>query len=479
MKSSIYISSEQIEVVGYTGKGSNITIVDSITAPLPEGTIINGKIIDSGQLLDAIKYMMTMNATLFKDPSLVVDGSLIVAKRLTVPKLSKNQYLKLIQDDFADTSENFEDLVCGYEMAKGNDPSQTAILACGTARENIEVYLAVFKDAGIKLSAIRVGVSAVIGYVASTPSLQDRSVVINLIDGVTMLSMIFENGVNVFISRTRLYSENEQEFTERLIENLNGLIQFNRSQNFQDITHSYYLGLSHEQLADLALAYTDTNIEVQSLRLGAVSGNQSISYKTYFSILGAMLSDNSIDFISSISQLEKFAKNQRPKNYWIPILAGLVVVLSIPAVMLYAKTQGFNKEITKIVNYIRGDEVVAKSKELDTIISKTSEYLSLEAMINEKRKTDKSKATIDNKILDLITTTHKERTTATMLDFDETTGVIRVNGQSATEKDSSAYVEELKKSKLISNITYTGYSYSSDGRFNFSIDVKLAIKGVK
>ena len=50
MKSSVYISSERIEVIGYGKSGKSVSVEEYATCQLPEGTMINGRIIDSGVL---------------------------------------------------------------------------------------------------------------------------------------------------------------------------------------------------------------------------------------------------------------------------------------------------------------------------------------------------------------------------------------------------------------------------------------------
>ncbi len=477
MKSSIYISPEQIEIIGYIGKGRGIVVKEVLSRELPEGVIINGKITDAGQLLEVIRYLRAHKPEFFISPTLIVDGSSIVSKRIAVPKLSKKQYQRLIHDDFADTADNIDELVCGYQEVDSLDSSQTAILACATAKENVESYVSVFKEAGVRIKAIRVGVQSVINYVASRADFHKKCVVINIVDGVTMLSMIFDNGTNVFVSRTRLYTEDYEEFVQRLQENLSGLVQFNRSQKFGDIACSYYLGLSNEDVALLNEINPHSDVRIEKLNLaGSINSNIELSNKTHLSVLGAMLPDSSIDFINSIKQLEKLKKRERPKRYWIPVIIGTVVLLAIPSAYLFYASSQIYKEIAEINDYMQNPDIVAKSEAIDKIIAETAHITDIATQRELNNKADNRLPDITNQVLDLITTTLTEKTTVTTLAFDEKTGIIRVSAYSATERDSAAYVEEIKKSKLIDSVSYKGYNHGNEGQFIFSIDVKLSVE---
>ncbi|MDR1670077.1 MAG: hypothetical protein LBR76_08970, partial [Oscillospiraceae bacterium] len=240
MESSVYISSEQIQVVGYSGG----VIREFVTHPLPEGTMINGMITDQAFLIECLASMRGEHPELFKKPSLVVDGSAILVKRIPTPKLGKKQYRQLVRDDFSEAGENADDLACGFQTLPGG----RALLACAADKSVIDNYTSAFKSVGVNLRSIRVGTQAIMSYIATRPELQQKSFVLNMIDGVTMLSLIFENGVNVFISRTRLYGDTKEQLAQTIIDNLGGLIQFNRSQKFGEVTDSYYLGVSAADL---------------------------------------------------------------------------------------------------------------------------------------------------------------------------------------------------------------------------------------
>ena len=225
MKSSIYVSAEQIQVIGHLGGA----VRRYVTYPIPEGTMFNGTITDSAFLAECLMSLKREHSELFSSgTTLIVDGSTILSRRITSPNLSHKQYLQLVRDDFADSIDSTDNLVCGYHKLQS---VENAILACAVNKAQVDSYISTFNEAGIKLSGIHIGVDTILGLVKSRADLQQGTIVINVIDGLTMLSMLFENGNNIFISRSRLYGEEKEQVFRSVLENLNGLIQFTRSKD--------------------------------------------------------------------------------------------------------------------------------------------------------------------------------------------------------------------------------------------------------
>jgi len=478
MKSSIYISSEKIEVIGYSYHLRGVSVKQVLTCPIPEGTMINGKITDPSQLISCLASLRSQSPRLFANSTLIVDGNFVFSKRIVVPKLSKKQYQLLVREDFTNAAESSEDLICDYHLLSGSGTG-TAILACASEKSEIESYISVFKEAGIKLKAIRVGVEAIQNYVNERPDLREKTFVINVIDGITMLSMIFQNGINVFMSRTRLYSEEHEQLIQSILKNLSGFIQFNKSEKFNDIESSFYLGLTD---ADMKLMkeinpYPDIKLDMLNI-FNNVNGSEKLSEHSHFAYLNTLLSPKSIDFIRSYHMLDKLKKQNRPKKLWIPILAGLTAVLACPVVYFLLQTASVDADITELNDYLTSETLVAKSEELDRIIEQSSYYASICNKFKEKKEAESSEASVSNEMLDLITQTSGDRVSVNQLNFQKSTGMIRVNGSSATETDSAEYVESLKKNDAIKSINYTGYSYGITGEYNFSIDVELVVREV-
>lgn len=478
MNSSVYISSEKIEVMGYTKTGVNVSVKEYITYPLPEGTVINGKILDQAALCDCLSELRVKHPALMKSVTLTVDGSSILLKRLTVPRLKKNQYYQLVADEYNDSAEGSEELVCDYYplFGHGEKSAGKAVLACACDKALIESYTSVFKSAGIKLGKIKIGVEAVLNYVNTSPDLRFSTVVLNIIDGFTMLSVIFEYGSIVFISRTRLYGEDNTDIVRNILDNLSGLIQFNKSENFSDITHSYYLGLNEEDLALMnVLNPHAVNLASLDITRGA-RGAGKLGREAHFVYLNALTDKNGTDLIRSYDKHIKLQRRRRPKVLWPFALLALALVVAAPAVYFSYLVWGVDDDIAELSAYLGDSAVIEKSLELDVITVRTSYYKDILDQLEAKRAQEAG--AVSREVFDLITGTLSDRVGVSRIDYNEGTRVIQIQAKGITESDASEYIDALGRSSLVESINYTGYSYTSDGEYSFSISVTLAAKEV-
>lgn len=476
MKSSIYISSEKIELIAYEGSAKRLSIQEYFTVPLPEGTMINGKITEPTQLEDCLRSIKEKNPQLLQTPSLVVDGNFLLSKKLNVPVLKRPQYIHLIEEEFADAVDNPQDLICDYHPLNTTSADQNTILACATEKETIESYIAVFQAAGIKLASIRLGLQALLHCVEQNTAQSSKTYVLNVIDGVSMLSLVFDKGVNVFMSRTRLYYEGTEALARVLAENLSGLMQFNRSQQLDDIETSYYMGLSRDDIAFLKESNPHYGVEIATFdATETIAGTEKLAEETHFPFLSLLLPEKSIDFLLNYQNVDKVRRAAKPIDKRIWMAGGLLAVIAAPILFFTINNALMDHQSQSIHNYINDPTVLAKSKELDAISSKTAYIEKVRQQIALWELQMSALSPITGELLDYITQTKSDTVRINLIDFDEETGKITVNGSCANETVSASYVESLKQFDVILDITYTGYSMDDAQEMPYSFSIELAL----
>ena len=480
MKSSIYISSESIEIIGYETVKKKVSIKEQFSMPLPEGTMLGGKITEPSQLLAALVEIKAERPHLLQNPSLVVEGNFLRSKKLNVPRMNRNKYLSLVADEFRDMAEHGEDILCDYHMLRKAGGDKTSLLAFATERRTIGSYIEVFEEAGIKLHNIRIGVQAVLQFLEQRAEYQEGSFVLNIIEGVAMLSMVFENGVNVFMSRTRLFYENTEVLARTLAESLSGLMQFNRSQQLEEIRASYYMGLSEEELEFLKEYNPHSGVELAAVDLYQdLFGRNKIVPKLNFASLGILLPEKSIDFLHSYHEKKKIKNNGESRDMKPILLGGLVALLVAPILFLAVSTAQMHQKIDKLNEYINDPIIQEKTKELDSLSEEMTYWGTVQSQLSQKETQEATRIKLSGDLLDMITQTNAANVSVSLVEYEEDTAIMMVSGNASTEKDSAAFVESLKHNAMVESVEYTGYSYGTGERksFNFTIEVKFLTKG--
>ena len=453
-------------MIGYEGKAAK----RFVTHPLPEGAMYNGTIIDRAYMIGSLRTIDNDNPGFLKgEVKLIVDGSSILSRRISTPKLKPKQLVDLVKDEFADTIRS-DEIICGYRQLKA---SENAVMGYAATKEQMDSYVSVFAEAGIKLSAIRVGAEAVLNFVESRQDLQQSIIVINLIDGMTMLSMIFVEGSSVFVSRTRLYGDDKEQALAGISDNLSGLVQFAQSQKFGQITASYYIGLSAGDVEHIREHNQNSNINMQNLQVYDGPGGTPPP-ETHFCCLNIQMTGKCVDFLVEHKKTDAIAKKKgfSPAKllYFFP--AVVAAVLGMMAFNLFSQVSSLDSEIARVEGLI--DSPATRERQLEIGYMRDESALLYEVIeqaevLNEWKD---SLIPATSQLLDSIIFLHGMEVRVNSFAYNEASATVRVGATCRDSTVSTHYVDYLLESSLALRVTYVGYGSSGEG-FGFSVDILL------
>ncbi|MCL2627170.1 MAG: pilus assembly protein PilM [Oscillospiraceae bacterium] len=473
MKASIHISTYMVEVLSYTKSGKSVNIHGYKTAPLPEECVINGVILDGGPVVEALKSLAKQDPGLFKDVSLVIDGSFVYTKRITVPaKLGKWAYDQVIRDEFAEIASDVENLVCDFIPIGINPDGSKQILACAVERAHAETYLGILRAAGITPSIVRIGIQAILKYISTFPKLKETPFILCLVDGEMLLSMIFQNGECVFQSRARLFGEDRASLIQNSLLGLSGIVQFNKSQKFEDIKHCLYVGIDDNDLQVIRENNTYPEIQFGILDLfRGVKGAERLPPNAHISFMNSLMPETETDLLHSIRMAEKAKRRNRPKKTWMPIIIGVAAVLIAAIAILLVLVLSAEREVRDLEAYLNSQKVLDEKAELASLNSSiaTANRLYNEAL--EKIAATNDLPSITRGFINMIVTTGGDDVRITGFTFNENDGSVRASATAYDEFAASSYIEQLRANPMVSYVGYLGWSGSA-GTFTFSFEVR-------
>jgi hypothetical protein len=473
MKASIQISKHSIKVIAYTQAGSSISVKAYHTHPLPEECVMNGVILEPAPVIEGLKSLKSKYPQSFTDVSLVLDGSFVYSKRISVPnKLKSRMYYGVIRDEFAEVSSDVEHLICTYFPLTVNEDGSKQILACGVENTHAQTYLSIFREAGIKLSSVHLGIQALLRFISSKPELSKLPFVLSVIDDVIMLSMIFQKGVNMFQSRSRLYGEDRATLVRSTLDSLSGIVQFNKSQNFDDLTHYFYIGLSDSDmdLVSAGGAYPDIRFGLLDIFKG-MKGAEMLPPDAHFAFLNALVPDSEPDLFFSIKQSEKLRKLEKPRNIMLPIAIGVAVLVISVLIYTWIQTTLVERENRDLLNYINDPFIVSETNEINSLLADTEYIIGLYSAVDAKSKELAAKPQVSRQLIELIVRTGRQNVIVIGLNFNSNNGIISVSAIGTNEHNAAAYVEELRSHSMIETVYYAGYTVSGTDEFFFNIEI--------
>jgi hypothetical protein len=473
MKASIHISTNYIEVLAYTKSGDRVNVKDYLSSPLPEECILNGIILDNAPIIEGLRSLKGTKPQYFKDVSLVIDGSFVYTKQIAVPgKLSKILYDEVIRDEFSDISADSENLVCDYYPLSVNEDGSRQVLACAVENSHAQAYLELFKAVGVTPKSVNLGIHTVLHYIKRRQDLKEVPMILNVVDDELLISLIFHGGVNLFQSRTKLYGEDRTVLVRSTLGGISGIIQFNKSQNFTDLTHCYYLGLDDNEMKLVSAENTYQELTFYPLDIykGAKNADR-LPPGAHFIYLNTMIPSSQADVLSNIKMLEKAKHRKRPKKRWIPILVSVIFTLVASIGGLYYLVYGVDQEINSLNSYLRNPAIVEERNEIDALIANTAYIDSLFNEVSSLKNEIARQPQITRQLLDTIVRTGGSSVTVNGISFSSGNGTISVSCSGDTEHSAASFVEALNRNALIHTVNYTGFNVGASDDVSFSITV--------
>lgn len=464
MQTLVYFSNDGIQVLQGIMKGGRLNISNFKTLPVEAGALINGVITNEEMVKETISEALKESPHLFKNMKLVIDSSLIATKNVEVPKLKPKELAAVAATEFEDTAGNYDALVVDYAHIPG--PAGNNLFCCGVEKRVLESYITLFASLKIQIKSIDVGLNTLIQYVTATKDYKGMTFALNILDGKNLVSLLFENGIYIFSTRSRLLSERGTDaFADELSGKLSSLIQFNKSQKSEHtLNMSLYAGLDEYELNGLRALNFDPDLNLFSIP-------QTPNIKNGFVI------DESFDFGSFIYPIAGFFAGIKPINLFAAFKKSNVVkkelpfeykALILPVAMIliclivfgifFGLKYSAQKKLEETNAYISDESNQAEymqAKELtDEVNAIQAEIASVEA-VNAAINSNPDLVSV---MMNSIVTQGNNAVILNSLDYDGSTGAIQIVAIANNEKEAARYIERLKSTGYFTQVEYTGYA---------------------
>ena len=460
----IYISGTEMQVVCGTGEGRKAKIKKCFVAPTPEGSVINGTVMDPDAFVPFLKSFFIGNKLSTKDVSLIVNSSKIAGKQMDIPEMKQNKTLEYISREFADMDRDENEVVCAYtELEGGEDPKVKRIYAENVSKDYLNNYIEIFKSAGIKLKGIYSSEGVLIKMVEMTAAKMRRTFVVQIADGNLLSSVVWVNGIFYYYNSQRCWQNvGTAEYFEECSRTIDQIGQFMKANQITTPIETIYVG-----------GMEKSNAEYYMGRLNETSGGTVID--SFDSGLGRGLppgTDIQSVLMAICGMMGRTACSNLLKHYSKPaeksdnttrfriVLVLAVFIIMIAGLIVSLKLKyDTQKELDELVDYNENPMMMASLMDY--------EYYSQQVVTAQNRRDTMYK--IGEAFLTypaLTTPIYKElEKTASgyaeieINSFSADAGQINFTVSAREVEDVNRFIAELMKAEAFTSVEYTGYSY--------------------
>jgi len=250
MDTSIYISNTKIQFVCGEEKKSGISVSAFKTVELPEETIINGVIVNEGRFDEAFQKITEVHPAPggMNKVRLTIGSGQALVKAKKIPKMSEDKVLQWMKGEFAEGESEDEEYLYDYEIMDIRKDGDIALL-CAIKKSMLDSYVRIFRDAGISLSCIDIGLNSQAKLIHKMPATEGKTFLVLTIDGNMMDTVLYINGLFAVSNRSRILSERgSSDLGEEVARTVSAMIQFNHAQkNEQSIDSIYMCGFRPDE----------------------------------------------------------------------------------------------------------------------------------------------------------------------------------------------------------------------------------------
>ena len=467
MRTICYFADQELQILNQSGQ----------RIPLAPNSVVNGVILDEAGVLATLKE----HAAALNGCTLILDSSRIMTKVFAYPNMPKRKLLAAIRTDFSAAGQSGTLLVDGNVHVSKDGRT---VLACAVERSFIESYVRLFRQAGIRIRRIDTAVNCAIKYIASfmqppagkkaqdRVSLIGRSFAFQIVQGSTLLSLLYENGVYLLSTRTRLVNEpGTPAYIAELYERHSFLIQFQTGRKSEyPIEASYYLGLTEQDMASLAEYAAQTGVTLESWEDPDLTG------AVVYPFFGRQRDADDLDLLQAYRRAHKEKQGAKKAQKRLPkgLIAVSILVVVIAAVYfaLWFQNKGLALKIAELDAYLEDPERQVEALEADRLDEKTERIQTYLGEYRAEAQAEKN-GTVDIELIEQLRSL-ADRVTLTEITFESEDHAFQIRGQATVETEVSSFVQTLVQSDLFADVGYNGYGASGD---LVLFSVKCVLKG--
>jgi len=170
-------------------------------------------------------------------------------------------------------------------------------------------------------------------------------------------------------------------------------------------------------------------------------------------------------------RLKKHIKNQNKRRTAL-ITAAVVVVIAAPIIYLESKVASVNSQIKTLNNFLNDPDMNARYNNYMSIIDTSTKYNAVINQSNSLQSTGQINTADLSTVLDNIILAYAN-VKVTRVDYNKAAASLSLDCVCGTKQESADYVSFLSDKPMIGGIKYTGYSFSGNGSYSFSINIAL------
>lgn len=478
MSTVVYFANKQVQVVTGTEGTKKVSLKNGCLAEAPEGSIINGMIMDTELFTDFIKTLWEKENLPKKDVIVVVNSNKFIGKKLEIPVLNDAKTIEYIEREYGDVRQEGESIYSYIPISSAKGKMRKFYVE-GISADFLQDYLDIFSNAGIKVKALYSGESSIIGFAGVTLGEKYKTFALQVADGMMITTLLWVDGEFYYFNSTRCFHDKgTEDYAQDIARTVSQLTQFMQANQIESQLERIVLaGIEPANLSMYQDAIEQQGISVPTelFETDAISTG-SMSLQDYlFAISGLFVHGKWQNFLNKLlhGKKKKDKDGEGTKDIILIVAILVVMLIGVAASLTFKKIK--QKELDKLVEYNEDPVVMMQVADYDKLLNRNDFLQGQLDSIEGLNANYDTYPVCNDKVTGIIDSCAKGYATVTYNSFDSSAGIVSITAKSAVVDDINKFIKNLNEQEIFSKIDYSGYTYQeSNGMWDIKVTCTLA-----
>ena len=476
MSVSIYLNNLQVQIVNGTF-GKKGKFQNSIIADAPDGSIINGIVMDQDSFVQFLNRVWAEYNLSKKDVHLVVNSNKIPGRLIDVPALNVNKTRQFISRELADMQRDDEESVICYSEVSGTGKGgkMRKLYAEIVGNSLVKDYIDIFSAAGITLKSIVSAEGSIIGLLDQTVAKQYKTFVLQIINGNIVSNILWVDGVFNYFNSTRLFNDigSDAYYTD-CARSLSNLSQFMVAHKIEHEIERVVIAGTPKSDISFYGQYVDQQginapVELLYQGLGDTPQQNFEAQQAIFAVSGLFDVGKEGNFIA------RYNSKASDKKIDPQLLKGIIIVgASLGAMVLIFLISLFmrlsrQKVYDDLIEYNEDPNIVAQVNLFDAMSLRRDALAAQSNSISNVLATIETYPILNDDVIQKLKDTAKGYAEIEIGSFDAENGLVNVTAKADDVELINQYIDRLEEQDMFSSVRYSGYNMTQDGTWSINV----------
>lgn len=205
MNTIIFLSNRYVAAMEGTRRGKQVIVSRICSAQAPEGSIINGTVTEEEDFDRFFREFWEENGLARTNVTLVLGSAKAVSRQFFMPEMNHEKRMAYLMRELAGVERN-PDPVLSY-MRLGRENGRDRMLVNMADRSFLDSHIRRFREMKIHLKSVVMASTADILVFQECVCIRERTCVMQVLDGMSVLNILYVDGRYFQMNRHRLFGE--------------------------------------------------------------------------------------------------------------------------------------------------------------------------------------------------------------------------------------------------------------------------------